>query len=131
MKGRRLHRRQVQFGHLQCGNAETGHRRRPANRREPQLGTFDQLQPRGEFSCDYGPFGAGIDEESERAFATDHDLHRHPPRRIKVKRLNKRDDLAGRAGFDKDVGRIAVRWNGDGGRRGGSLAGADQHRRGE
>src|SRR3546814_13526791 len=47
-----------------------------------------EIEAIGQFARDDRPLGAGVDEEGKGSLALDHDLHRHPPRRIEVEGLD-------------------------------------------
>src|SRR3546814_17648895 len=71
-------------------------RRAGAVRRQPQLFAPPEIEAIGQFARDDRPLGAGVDEEGKGSLALDHDLHRHPPRRIEVE------------GLDEEIGRAHV-----------------------
>jgi hypothetical protein len=50
---------------------------------DPRHGAGSEAEPAGKLSRDQRTFGAGIDEETERAAATDADRHCHPLRAVK------------------------------------------------
>ncbi len=95
-EGRGVERSHVQIGHRQRRDAIAGYDRRTADRRKAQLRALGKPQPLGEFACNHGAFGAGIDQEGKRPMPPDHHIHRHPPRRVEIEGLDERRHLTGR-----------------------------------
>src|SRR3546814_3593921 len=82
---------QAEIGHVERGDAEARRQRRAgADRRHPQLFAPPEIEAIGQFARDDRPLGAGVDEEGKGSLALDHDLPRHPPRRIEVEGLEDR-----------------------------------------